>query len=247
MGTDNSLEPSNQLDNHREPDESKNAPQQASERKSIVGCIFDSKVLFVLFAISLLWTLSLFAVPFMMPPGTVSGLEGRANKVDFGEVWDPMPLFPKVIYYIGDAQCHQISERTIYLNGNQMPVCARDVSIFLFLTAGLFAGMFLRRSYFLSKGLLGIFPKRFRESVNRRIGANWFALLFVLLCFVPLALDGGLQLFTEYESNNVLRFLTGLPAGFIVGLLLAVMIKSVKAIREYSKKIKEEMSTQPGS
>lgn len=216
-----------------------------SGKISIISRLFESKALFVLFIISLLWMISLFAVPFMIPPGTVVNLDGYANRVDYGPLWDTLPPLAKVIYFIGDAECHQISERTIYLNGNQMPVCARDVSIFLFLTMGLFVGIFVRRNYYLSRGLLSVFPKRFRDSVNRTIGARWFAVLFIILCFLPLALDGGLQLVSGYESNNVVRFLTGLPAGLIVGLLLAVMIKSIRATKEYKEEIEKERRAHP--
>ncbi len=195
--------------------------------------IFESKVLFVLFLISLVWTISIFIVPFMIPPGTVADLEGSANRVDFQELWDTLPPYPKAVYYLGDAQCHQISSRTFYLNGNQMPVCARDASIFLFITLGLFAGMLLKRNYYISAGLLSVFPRKFRDYVNRTIGAMWFTILFVILFVLPVGLDGGIQLLTEYESTNLVRVLTGIPAGFIAGFLIAILIKSVKATRQY--------------
>ncbi len=195
--------------------------------------VFESKVLWVLFLISLIWTISMFIAPFTIPPGTVSDLEGSANRLDFQELWDTLPPYPKAVYYLGDAECHQISSRTFYLNGNQMPVCTRDVSIFFFITLGLFAGMLVKRKYYISEGLLGVFPRRFRDYVNRTIGATWFAILFVFLFVLPVGLDGGIQLLTGYESTNLIRFLTGIPAGFIAGFLIAILVKSVKATREY--------------
>jgi uncharacterized membrane protein len=208
--------------------------QSAGRRSSLRERVFESKVLWVLFIISLIWLISIFIVPFTIPPGTVADLEGNANKMDFTELWDTLPPYQKAIYYMGDAQCHQISSRTLYLNENQMPVCARDVSIFLFITLGLFAGLLVRRNYHISAGLLSVFPHRFRDFVNRTIGARWFAILFVILCLAPVGLDGGIQLLTEYESTNLTRFLTGIPAGLIAGLLIAILIKSVKATREYA-------------
>ncbi|UCD91782.1 MAG: DUF2085 domain-containing protein, partial [Methanobacteriota archaeon] len=207
--------------------------------------IFESKVLFAIFIISLLWTISLFAVPLLIPPGTVADLDGHANRVDYGHIWDTLPPHVGIIYLIGDAECHQISERTIYINGNQMPVCARDFSIFFFLTVGLFVGMMSRRDYYLSKGILSVFPGRLRDWVNHTIGAKWFSFILVFLCLLPLALDGSLQLFTGYESNNAVRILTGLPVGLVAGLLVAVMIKSVKATREYRKEMEKEKVAQP--
>ncbi|MEE9116807.1 MAG: DUF2085 domain-containing protein [Thermoplasmata archaeon] len=207
---------------------------RAGGANSLKNRLFESKVLWVLFLISLVWTISIFIVPLMIPPGTVADLEGSANRVDFQELWDTLPPYPKAVYYLGDAQCHQISSRTFYLNGNEMPVCARDVSIFLFITLGLFAGMLVKRNYYISAGLLSVFPKRFRDYVNRTIGAMWFTILFVILLVLPVGLDGGIQLLTEYESTNLVRILTGIPTGFIAGFLMAILVKSVKATREYA-------------
>lgn len=202
---------------------------------SVKTRVLESKVLLVLFLISSIWTVSMFIAPFTIEPGTVTDLEGNANRLDFNDLWNEMPLYPRIIYYLGDAECHQISERTIYLNGNQMPVCARDVSIFIFITLGLLVGMLTKRNYYISAGLLSSFPKRVQNWVNRTIGAKWFAILFVLLCFAPVVIDGGIQLFTDYESTNLIRFLTGIPAGFMGGLLIAILIKSVKATKEYER------------
>ena len=42
-------------------------------------------------------------------------------------------------YLIGDIVCHQSMERSLFLNGSQIPICARDFSILLGLLAGLAA------------------------------------------------------------------------------------------------------------
>lgn len=212
---------------------------ETEQKPSLISRFFESKVLWVIFLISLIWTVSIFVAPFTVEPGTVTDLEGGANRIDFNGLWSSMPLYPRIVYYLGDAECHQISERTFYLNGNQMPVCARDTSIFIFITLGLLVGMLTKRNYYISAGLLSAFPKRIQNAVNRTIGAKWFAILFVVLCLVPVALDGGIQLFSDYESSNLIRFLTGIPAGFIAGLLIAILVKSVKATREFRDELAE--------
>lgn len=211
--------------------------EHVKERPLHISRLFESKVLWIIFIISLVWTISIFVAPFTIEPGTVTDLEGGANRIDFNDLWSTMPLYPRIIYYLGDAECHQISERTFYLNGNQMPVCSRDVSIFLFITLGLLAGMLTKRNYYISAGLLSVFPKRIQSLVNRTMGAKWFAILFVVLCLAPVGLDGGIQLISDYESSNIIRFLTGIPAGFIAGLLIAILIKSVKATREFRDEV----------
>jgi uncharacterized membrane protein len=53
--------------------------------------------------------------------------------------------------------------------------------------------------------------------IDNRKTPNKFLLLFSL---IPLGLDGFLQLFTVYESTNLLRFFTGLLFGGILPLYL---------------------------
>ena len=45
--------------------------------------------------------------------------------------------------------------------------------------------------------------------------------LFVIIALIPIGIDGGLQLVTNYESNNVLRLMTGFLAGAALAMLIA--------------------------
>jgi uncharacterized membrane protein len=51
-----------------------------------------------------------------------------------------------------------------------------------------------------------------------------------------MALDGGLQLITDYESTNALRFLTGGLAGWFGGFVLAALIISTKVVTSNAQK-----------
>ena len=103
-----------------------------------------------------------FIAPAMMPEGSVPELSGRANAMDYategswgnhdhGEdssvghdqsahggtfAWTELNPLWAFVYGFGDLNCHQKHERSWEINGNQMPVCTRDIGIFL----GLFAG-----------------------------------------------------------------------------------------------------------
>ena len=81
--------------------------------------------------------------------------------------------------------CHQRPERSFFFRNKQFPVCARCTGILL--------GGLLQLILWLS-GL--------------RTPA-----LYAALCILPLAVDGLVQHFTAYESNNPLRLLTGIVAG----------------------------------
>jgi uncharacterized membrane protein len=43
------------------------------------------------------------------------------------------------------------------------------------------------------------------------------------------------QLISTYESTNLLRVLTGLPFGWVSGLLLGAMILSIGSIRRHDE------------
>lgn len=187
-----------------------------------------SRILLGFFVLSLAWSFCLLIAPLSLPPGTVKGLSGYANRIDNAKLWDTLPPFQRMIYYAGDIECHQISNRSFYLNGNQLPVCSRDISIFFFFSFGLLTSMFLQPFSDISRGLMALFPRSFRVFIKKRVRYEYFLPLFVVLCLIPLAVDGSLQLLTDYESTNPIRFCTGIPSGWILGTLIGVMIRSIK-------------------
>jgi len=118
----------------------------------------------------------------MVPEGHAEDLSGVVGGYDNRDVIERMNPVAKVVYYIGDVNCHQKSERSYSYNQNQMPFCARDVGIF----AGLAIG--------------------FTYALGRRIELT---LPLILLSLVPIGIDGTVQLLTDYESTNIRRVVTG--------------------------------------
>ena len=86
--------------------------------------------------LDLILVLSLFIAPITLPRGEVIGLEGGANFMDYWDKWREMDPFHMVVYSFGDLNCHQMEDRSIIINGNQMPLCARDTAIFIGLLYG---------------------------------------------------------------------------------------------------------------
>ena len=81
--------------------------------------------------------------------------------------------------------CHCRADRSFFWHGRQFPICAR--------CTGELVGMVLA------------------------VVSLWFyvpPLWLTLVIMVPMVADGFIQLKTQYESNNVRRFLTGLPFGY---------------------------------
>jgi len=93
--------------------------------------------------------------------------------------------------------CHRIPERTFKIRGKYFPVCAR--------CTGLYLGVFL------------FFIYAYYSYVYYSLELTLFAFLMV----VPTFFDGFTQLLGLRESNNTLRFVTGLFGG--IGLLIIVV------------------------
>ena len=192
--------------------------------------LFFSKLLFGTLILSLAYTVSNFVAPYAIAPGAAAYLDGSANVIDNGARYDGYSLYPKVIYYLGDAQCHQLSYRTIWLNGNQMPMDARMTSIYTFANLGLLTAMFAAPSTSIAQGIVNAMPKRVAAWARKHLGPAVFAALVIALGILPVAVDGFVQLLTPYESTNVTRVLTGIPTGWAVGLLVGVMMMSIRQV-----------------
>ena len=167
-----------------------------------------SVVLLVAFVISSLWLALVVASPFMVSRNTLEDLSGSVGVKDNGAVFKDLDTLPKAIYSIGDVECHQISDRSYYLNGNQMPFCARDLGLFIGLAAGFGVALF------------------YRVRMNP---------LYFLLGLIPMGIDGGLQAFTSYESNNPLRLATGIIAGAALAVLISIFVQAFQMEREKAR------------
>ena len=148
--------------------------------------------------ISSFFLISFFLVPFYLPENSVPELSGRANAFDYHSedswgnvqndakggmghnqsehgtfVWSDLDPYAAFIYAFGDLNCHTKAERSWEINGNQMPVCVRDVGIFLGLAIGgfLFARFGVNR-WTIRDTFLSLIPDSKMESVyknNRRL------------------------------------------------------------------------------
>lgn len=102
------------------------------------------------------------------------------------------PLFVNSIYLFYSTLCHQMPSRSLFLLGEKIPVCVRCFGIYL--------GLFLALIFlFLRKSIVNIPNKK--------------EVILIIFLVLPMAVDGFVQLLTSYQSNNPLRFITGLLFG----------------------------------
>ena len=167
------------------------------------------------FAILLLWFGGNMLAPYLAPAGTI--YFGNEGVVGAGDNADEISLidsgFARFFYSAGDANCHQHADRSFFLNENQMPFCARCSAIFFGLALGAAIMIFF--------------------SLEMHV-------LWILLGLTPMALDGGIQLVTDYESTNALRFLTGTLAGVVTGIALGYIVSEISNIVILKRKTPKE-------
>ncbi len=164
-----------------------------------------SPVVLTVFIGTAAWFVLVVAAAFMVPHGMFTDLSGTTGTHDNEDLFDQVHPLPHAIYWIGDGECHQLANRSYFLNGNQMPFCARDVGLFAGVAIGFGVVTFM---------LIKINP------------------LFALAGIAPLGVDGTVQMFTDYESTNILRLATGLVAGAACALLLAHFIFALQEERD---------------
>ena len=141
--------------------------------------------------------LLLIIAPLSVPAGDLTDLSGSIMVIDNSRQFDNLNPLAKTVYYLGDMNCHQLKNRSFFLNDNQMPFCARDIGIF----SGIFIGAIT--------ALIMILPTK------------WY---WLIIGFLPIAVDGIMQEVTAYESSNSLRFVTGALAGAVGALFLCIFI-----------------------
>jgi uncharacterized membrane protein len=168
------------------------------------------KLNFVMYLICVTWLILIIITPMVEPEDSVHfGDEGFGDRVGTDEHYSDIEKlensFGRIVYHSGDRMCHIKESRSLLINGNQMSYCARDFGIFLGLAVG--------------AGIVTFVV----------IDLKWYILLIGI---IPIGLDGGLQLITSYESNNVLRIFTGGLFGLVtmiaIGLVTVEISLSVR-------------------
>ena len=205
----------------------------------------EEKVGRLIASITGLYLILLFIIPVFLVTNSVPELSGRANRIDYAtedgwgswgnqnngqnddigqnqEIfgyfsWTELNPVAAFVYSFGDLNCHQKSERSWEINGNQLAVCVRDV--------GLFLGLFMGALFWRTKGLnrwtvrdsfLSVFRDENISSFYIKDRRMLAMILFLSIGALPIGFDGFYQLLTDYESTNPIRLITGTIAGFVL-------------------------------
>jgi uncharacterized membrane protein len=124
-----------------------------------------------------------------------------------------MTLFFAVIFAIGGVICHQRPERSFFLDGHQLPVCARCTGLYL-------SGVV---------GLLGWWAVKTMRGWPPMTILPRHALRLVALAGVPTALSLAAAASGVWDGSNATRALLAIPLGASAGAIVAAV--STKDLR----------------
>ena len=168
----------------------------------------SKKITFIFFLFFLIFLIIQFISPLFLPINTVNHLSGQTGLQDNKDNFDEMPFPINSIYSFGDYFCHQKSDRSLFINENQMPFCSRCTAIWFGIAIGLAFMVF------------------YVINLNNKF------LLVIIIGILPLAIDGIGQLVGFWESTNLIRFITGILTGLICGLAIGVIIDEIIEIKK---------------
>lgn len=169
----------------------------------------------------MLFTIAQVVAPILIPQGSITDYPHEAQNIqDSSSVLTNDIVL--AVYRAGDWVCHQYPERSLKINGNQMPICARCFAIYLGMSAISGVAVYFRPCGSFFAALSSILPTKLRNRSD-----SWLILAGIGIALAaPMIIDGGLQLYTTYKSTLATRLFTGLlfgiaEGGFIIGLISA--------------------------
>jgi uncharacterized membrane protein len=110
-------------------------------------------------------------------------------------------LIKEILNFFGRAICHQLTDRSLYISGIPLSVCARDTGIYI--------GIFPTLTY------LFLFKRNIKITIPT-IKVSFFLLLLMM----PMIIDGLGSYSHLFESNNEKRLITGICFGFVLPFFL---------------------------
>ena len=118
-----------------------------------------------------------------------------------------MDLVLATIYSFGAVICHQLPERSFFLDGRQLPVCARCTGLYVGAGAGLLAWIAIKLARGRRPG--GLHPR--------------FALRVLAIAALPTTVSYAAGVSGLWDGSNLTRALVAIPLGAIAGAIAAAV------------------------
>ncbi|HUQ89684.1 MAG TPA: DUF2085 domain-containing protein [Vicinamibacterales bacterium] len=118
-----------------------------------------------------------------------------------------MSLVSEFIFAVGSVICHQRPERSFFVNGHQLPVCARCTGLYLGGALGLLVWMGVK----IARGWRPM---------------NWdprLAARLIAVAAIPTALSVATGTLAVWDGSNVTRAVLAIPLGLSAGAIVAAV------------------------
>jgi uncharacterized membrane protein len=118
-----------------------------------------------------------------------------------------MDLLLAIVYAAGSVICHQLPDRSFFLDGRQLPVCARCTGLYLSGAAGFLAWVIWKAAR--GWGKFVVSPRA--------------ALAIVTIALLPTALSYLTGVSGLWDGSNVTRAVLAVPLGLSAGAVVAAV------------------------
>jgi hypothetical protein len=143
--------------------------------------------------------------------GWAAAIPAAAWVASFARPAAPASLLALLVYAIGSAVCHQLPERSFYLWGRQLPVCARCTGLY---AGAAFAALLVWSSLRLRVSVPSV------SSVSPRIPNPKSRITIVTLALLPNLLTIAYEWTTGVTPANWIRAAAGFVSGAVVASFL---------------------------
>ncbi len=170
----------------------------------------------LIYMIFILFTMLHFIIPYTHESGSFldvrKSLDMSNNQINDEKLLQN-PL--NIIYFIGYYTCHQINDRSFFINNNQVPVCSRCLGIYIGMSLIFFVAIVRYPTGSFFQSLCRLITLR---GPIKSINCTTITIIILgALLSIPMAIDVSMQIFTPYFSNNITRFVTGFLFGIFEG------------------------------
>jgi uncharacterized membrane protein len=118
-----------------------------------------------------------------------------------------MDLLVAFAYVVGSVICHQLPDRSFFIDGRQLPVCARCTGLYLSGVAGILAWLIVKSAW------------RWRPIAISPREALWI----VAGAAVPTAISYVTGVAGVWDGSNLTRALFAVPLGLAAGAVVAAV------------------------
>jgi uncharacterized membrane protein len=124
-----------------------------------------------------------------------------------------MNLAVEFLYAVGSVICHQLPDRSFFIDGRQLPVCARCTGLYL---GGLF-------------GLAGWGAWKIARGWRPIAASPRAAVRLLIIAGVPTAMSLAAGMTGVWDGSNITRAVLALPLGISAGgIVAAVFTKDLR-------------------